>query len=332
MRKLALLGLAWVLGLASIGCSSGPSINSSARTAGPGAQGLNRAAQSGSSATVAGTIGNSIASAYKRTAEKASSWAHPAASPPADPIALGTKAGPLDADFYASLARVQEQSQNFAGARELYKKSLELEPDHSDSLLGMARSYDRQGQLSRATELYLDVTRRYPRDPRAFNDLGLCYAKQQMFPQSVAAVGKAIEISPDRPLYRNNMATVLVELGRADEALVHLKQVHTEAIAQYNLGCLLNKHGDVGGALDQFAQAAAKDPSLDQAAEMADSLAGQLDAAELARVGEVDRLPAALPPEENHRGILMTAEVSQRPALRLRHLPAVEGDRPPSRY
>ena len=50
---------------------------------------------------------------------------------------------------------------------------------------------------------------------------------------------QAVKLEPKRKLYRNNLATVLVDMGRTDEAWDELSSVHTPAVAHYNLGYLL---------------------------------------------------------------------------------------------
>ena len=71
-----------------------------------------------------------------------------------------------------------------------------------------------------------------------------------------------MELAPKNPLYRNNIATVLVDQGRLREAFAHLKQAHGEAAAYYNMGYLLNKKGQTQAAMQHFALALKADPSM----------------------------------------------------------------------
>jgi tetratricopeptide (TPR) repeat protein len=81
-----------------------------------------------------------------------------------------------------------------------------------------------------------------------------------------------VALDPEKGLYRNNVATVLAEFGRADEALTHLKATNTESVALYNLGCLLQQRGQLQAAAKYFSQAAAIDPSFDEARKWAEKL------------------------------------------------------------
>ncbi len=105
----------------------------------------------------------------------------------------------------------------------------------------------------------------YPRQASVHNNLGLCYARQNRLDEAVAALGRAIQLDAKNPLYRNNIAAVLVDQGRANEAFLHLRAVHGDAAAYYNLGYLLNKKGQPQAALQDFRLALQADPSMDAA-------------------------------------------------------------------
>ncbi len=183
-----------------------------------------------------------------------------------------------DAQLHTSLAKLQEKTGNAKGAEVQYQKALAKDAKYLEALLGLARLRDRQGQSAEAVELYLKATRNHPREAAAFNDLGLCYARQQKFNESVAALRQAIKLKPRGQLYRNNLATVLVELGRTDEAVRELEVVYAPAIAHYNVGCLLGEKADFGKAHEHFSQALAYDPSLVEARRWVELLAQRDDA------------------------------------------------------
>jgi tetratricopeptide (TPR) repeat protein len=194
-----------------------------------------------------------------------------------DPVSLAEKPKPPDADWYVSLGDLRVQEHDNAGAREMYHKALSMKSHHLGALLGLARLFDRQGQLDRAEEHYLEATKYHPKESMAFNDLGLCYARQGKYDQAAAALDRAIELQPDRVLYRNNIATVYVAQGRVNDALAHLTDAHGVAVAHYNIGFLLNKRGQQRQALEQFALAVQADPKLTAAQEWVDSLSAQLN-------------------------------------------------------
>jgi hypothetical protein len=92
---------------------------------------------------------------------------------------------------------------------------------------------------------------------------------------AAAALRRAVALDPKKVLYRNNLATVLVELDRSDEAYQTLVGVHGEAVAHYNVGFLLAKRNRKTEALRQFEQALASDPNLIEARQWIASLTGK---------------------------------------------------------
>src|SRR5690606_190013 len=117
---------------------------------------------------------------------------------------------------------------------------------------------------------------RHPRDAAPLNDLGLCYARQGKYGDSVEMFRRAVTLDPLKPLYRNNLATVLVELDRAPEAVEQLATVHNQSVALYNVGFLLNKRGQQAEALSYFERALESDPKFDAARAWVDTLRGEL--------------------------------------------------------
>ena len=77
-------------------------------------------------------------------------------------------------------------------------------------------------------------------------------------------------------MYRNNLATVLLEAGRADDAVAVLTESHGPAVAHYNVGYLLNQRGDSAEALQHFQEALEIDPNFGAARAMFEKVAPQI--------------------------------------------------------
>src|SRR6185436_13637466 len=111
-----------------------------------------------------------------------------------------------------------------------YEKALEQDPKDLAALLGYARLRDRQGDLEGATRLYEKAAITHPTEAAPHNDLGLCLHRRGMLKQSAASLSKAVTLRPNRPLYRNNLADVLVAMGKPDEAFRQLIAANPPAI------------------------------------------------------------------------------------------------------
>jgi Tfp pilus assembly protein PilF len=182
------------------------------------------------------------------------------------------KVGP---ELYVASARLYEKNGNLIGAAEQYQRALKVAPDNLVALLSYAHLMDRQGKLDQATQLYMRAVKAQPHEAAPYNDLGLCYARRRMLGESANALAQAVQLQPDRELYRNNLATVLVEQNRPEEALKQLQAVQADAVAHYNTGFLLHQHGQDQLAAAYFNRSAELDPSFTEARDWSMRLAGQ---------------------------------------------------------
>ncbi len=172
------------------------------------------------------------------------------------------KIGP---ELYVATARLYEKDGNFVAAADQYQKALKVGPNDIVATLSYAHMLDRQNKLDQATELYLRAVKAHPHEAAAQNDLGLCYARRRMFNESAAALSKAVALQPDRELYRNNLASVLIEQNRPQDALKQLQAVQADSVAHYNIGFLLQTRGDDRLAAAYFKKASELDPTFAQA-------------------------------------------------------------------
>ncbi len=205
------------------------------------------------------------------------STARTAQTPPSDLPYQVSESGPSSRQLHIEWGRQLERAGDAHGGSAHFKKVLALEPKNLDALLGIAHLMDRQGQFQHAVHYYEIATRDHPQVPAAFNDLGLCLARMNQLEQAVGPLSQAVALDPQRKLYRNNIGTVLVELGRVDEALEHMLAVHGAAISHYNVGFLLQRRGQPRIAAEHFALAAAISPSFAAARKWADQLDSRVD-------------------------------------------------------
>lgn len=198
---------------------------------------------------------------------------------PDDPVSLSSRAQP-SAKLYVAVARLHQEAGRFVEAEEQYRLALQREPDHLDALLGYARLKEQMRQPQAALELYTRAAKAHPDQPVALNHLGLCLARQGQLQAAAAAISRAVQLRPNEALYRNNLATLLVDMGRLPEAFTHLRAVHSNAVAYYNLGYLLAKKGDQQAAVQHFRMALQLDPSLVQARQWLNALGGEMSLAQ----------------------------------------------------
>jgi tetratricopeptide (TPR) repeat protein len=215
-----------------------------------------------------------------------------------DPISLNTPTGPATPELAISLAQLCESQGNVPHARGHFQRALAAWPGHVDLLRAAARMEDRQNQLPVAESLYRQAVAANPQHAGALNDLGLCLARQGKLDASASVLEQAIHLQPEKALYRNNVATVLVEMREDQRALAHLAAVHGSAEANYNLGQLLVLRGRSDEAAAYFVAAIEQKPDLQAAHDALGQLQGAGPAGTMPPATDtpsVATTPAAMP-------------------------------------
>jgi Tfp pilus assembly protein PilF len=194
-----------------------------------------------------------------------------AVMPPAnqhnDSISLSTPVGAPNPQLFISAAQLCESKGEVDKARANYNQALSMWPGQVDVLRAAARMEDRIGQMPVAESLYRQAVTANPQHAGAHNDLGLCLARQGKLEASVTEIEQAVQIQPTKALYRNNAATVLVEMREDQRAIAHLAAVHGAAEANYNFGQLLVQRGRPADATQYFQAAVQQNPQMQHAHE-----------------------------------------------------------------
>jgi len=191
-----------------------------------------------------------------------------------DATSLSSHPGKLDADLYIRAARFAEEGGNFADAEAKYQQALKGEPKNVTAIIGLARLYDKQENSQAAVATYKQAIKLHPTSAMVYNDFGLCYGRRRELGPAHQMLQKAVELEPGKANYRNNLATILVDMGRTQEAYQQLAAVQAEGVAHYNLAFLLHSRGQQGPAIDHLQQALAKDASLTPARELLSQIEG----------------------------------------------------------
>jgi tetratricopeptide (TPR) repeat protein len=211
----------------------------------------------------------------------------PAAQQKPDAISLSTPipTGPPSPEFFIFAAQTCERQNDIPQARNNYQRALNLWPGQVEVLRAAARMEDRQGNLPLAENLYGQAVASNPQHAGALNDLGLCLARQGKLDASLQVLEQAVQLQPTKALYRNNVATVLVEMRQDQKALAHLAAVHSPADANFNLGQLLVERNRAADAEPYFQAALQLSPGMVQAQEALAKLRGSKIAVSTPMVG-----------------------------------------------
>lgn len=210
--------------------------------------------------------------------------------PPApDPTSLRSPGRPSPR-LHVEVARLNEHAGRLDEAERHYQAALAMDRNDFSATLNYARLKDRQGDSGAAFELYRRAVQTHPREASVYNYLGLHYDRRGMPEEAAATFIQAVQLKPEEPLYRNNLAHVLVQLGRLPAAYEHLHAVHGEAVAYYNLGYLLHQRGQREAAVQHLTAALRRNANLTPARQLLAELAPNM------RTGAAVPHVAASPP------------------------------------
>lgn len=211
----------------------------------------------------------------KGKAATAARLAQQPATTKSDSISLDSKpTGPPSPEFYIFAGQMCERQGDIQQARGNFQHALNLWPGHVEVLRAAARMEDRQGNLPVAENLYQQAVTANPQHAGALNDLGLCLARQGKLEPSLQVLEQAVQLQPAKALYRNNAATVLVEIHQDQRALAHLAAVHDAPNANYNLGQLLVQRNRAADATPYFQAALQLKPDMQVAQDALNKLQG----------------------------------------------------------
>ena len=122
----------------------------------------------------------------------------------------------------ASLGETGRASEYFTKAFQLREHASEREK------LKIAADYYQivTGELDKAAQTYQEAIESYPRDSRAYGNLGVVYGEQGQYEKAAEITRQAVRLAPDQLAYYGNLANYALALQRFDETrqIIHEAQ------------------------------------------------------------------------------------------------------------
>lgn len=106
-----------------------------------------------------------------------------------------------------------------AEAETLFRRCLQLKPDHPTALRGLAAVLFANGKREQAARLLERAVEGAPDNPEAWHNLGSAHASLRQFGEAVTAYRRAIELNPAQADLYYDLGRVLRAAGRDEEAL-----------------------------------------------------------------------------------------------------------------
>ena len=124
------------------------------------------------------------------------------------------------AEGYAQLGRIQATYDlDIRGAEASYRKALELAPSSASVQDGAAVLSYKLGKFDEAIRLSRRAIDEDPLSPSSYHNLGLTALAAGQLAESEAAFRKSVELAPERVVTNALLSTVLMQEGRAEDAV-----------------------------------------------------------------------------------------------------------------
>jgi predicted TPR repeat methyltransferase len=143
-----------------------------------------------------------------------------------------------------ALAILLQKNEQLAEAREVYRRVLDMDPDHTDALHYAGVLAHQQGRNEDAVALIERSLELKPDRADCYSNLGIIFQSTGRLDQAIDAYRRAIAIDPRHANAYNNLGVLLRATGKPSEAeaayrtAIQLNPDHIDAYT--NLGILLN--------------------------------------------------------------------------------------------
>ncbi|WP_082666363.1 tetratricopeptide repeat protein [Aureimonas sp. AU4] len=123
-------------------------------------------------------------------------------------------------------ARKLSQEKNFSGSLSLYRRILEVNPRHGDALLAAGVMSIELGKEAIARSYFRRAAASAPSDYRAWQNLAQLDFQQSSLDTALGHANKSVLAAPENPEAYHALISILLALGRSQEALRHAKRVY----------------------------------------------------------------------------------------------------------
>ena len=284
IRKSLKLTLCVVVAMCSVGCTTSPGMKSSIWPTRK--MGGENTPNTGVAGTLASTtkavkgqfssMGTAVSSAYgKAKTAITSPFSSPTSTPSTDAATTTlSKSNSIGPEVYVMTGQLNESKGEYAKALDSYSKALEVDPKSISAMLSMARLYDRQNESEKSISFYNKAIEIAPNSGASYAELGAVYVKAGNLNAAKDQLQKAVNLEPKNANHRSAMAGVLLDMGNTEGALSELTQVHSPAMANYQMAYLHFSRKNVPATQQYLTNALQIDPNLKPARDLMASMGG----------------------------------------------------------
>jgi tetratricopeptide (TPR) repeat protein len=131
---------------------------------------------------------------------------------------------PNSTEALHGLAMLQRRQGQLATALPLLQKAIVLAPDRADYYNDLGMIFQDRGELTQAVSFHKRALKLEPAFAWAWINLGVAYKRLGQHDDALTSYQKALKLQPNTPEVHNNLGNLLRIMGRLSEARTHLQQ------------------------------------------------------------------------------------------------------------
>jgi len=171
---------------------------------------------------------------------------------------------PEIADAHFSLGNIYFRQRKFLEAVEAFKKSLELKPDDSFTVINIANSYVSLGRFEEAEAFVVDHLKKGFSDAQLFYLLGSMSVRRKEYDKAVEYFEECLAQNPDSAASHNALSAIYInqgDLGRAEEHIRAAMALNPKLTSvHYNRAQIFEARGDLNAAAESYREEIASSP------------------------------------------------------------------------
>ncbi len=180
---------------------------------------------------------------------------------PADAEWVTTKDPAITANTRYAAGQLAESTGKIDAAIEQYQLALSVDKNHAPSLYRLGVLYAKQQQYEQSIDAWKRYIKATPTSAAGYANLGFTHELEGRNDLAESAYKQGIAIAPKDQPCRVNYGLMLARLGRINEAIAHLQAVLTPAEAHYNIASVYEQQGKTAQAKLEYTRALECDPT-----------------------------------------------------------------------
>jgi tetratricopeptide (TPR) repeat protein len=134
-------------------------------------------------------------------------------------LAEAVRLNPNDADAWNNLGMIAGQQENYEEALRDFLAAARANPNNSLAVENMMRVYRFQGRAADAQRTLEELLAKAPENANLHLALGMALVAQRAMPRAREELETAVRLRPDSSDAMNDLGAVLLQMGKAEEAL-----------------------------------------------------------------------------------------------------------------